>query len=150
MVGELTDLITGEQVAVWLIIALLVGYFIYKEFPEFRKRISNGALKEKDAEFSEKTIIERLDAIEAKLSQQMKKIDEMDDKLLRDYDRINSMEKEQKALKRTQKASLEERGIIMRALLALMEGLPDNELVHESEREINEYLIKQAHQEEEI
>lgn len=139
MVNELQTMVTGEQVALWLIIAFLVGYFIYKEYPEFKKRISKSALTEQKAEVSEKTILERLDAIETKLK-------EMDEKLSRDYERINTMEREQKNVRKAQNKSLEERGIIMRALLALMEGSEESEKIRESENEINSYLIKQAHQ----
>jgi len=136
-------MVTGQQITQWIIIAFLVGYFLYKEYPEFRKRISKDAVDEVEQEVDKKTLFERLDAIE-------KKLREMDDKLTRDYDRINLMEKEQKTIKRMQRNSLEERGIIMRALLALMEGAPDNEKIEESENEINQYLIKQAHQDEEL
>lgn len=139
MVNELQTMVTGEQVALWLIIAFLVGYFIYKEYPEFKKRITKSALTEQKAEVSEKTILERLDAIETKLK-------EMDEKLSRDYERINTMEREQKNVRKAQNKSLEERGIIMRALLALMEGSEESEKIRESENEINSYLIKQAHQ----
>lgn len=141
MVNKLADLVTGEQVAVWLIIAFLVVYFIYKEWPEFHKRITKSAIKEKEEEYSEKTVSERLDAIERKL-------EEMNDKLTRDYDRINVMEKQQKKIDKMQKNSLEERGIIMRALLALMEGSTENEKIRESENEIQNYLVRQSHQEE--
>lgn len=143
MVNKLAELVTGEQVAVWLIIAFLVAYFVYKEYPEFKKRITKSVIKEKEDEFSDKTIGERLDAIERKIS-------EMNDKLTRDYDRINVMEKQQKKIERMQKNSLEERGIIMRALLALMESSPDNDKIMESEREIQDYLVKQSHQNEEL
>ena len=139
MVSGLQELVSGEQIAVWLVIAFLVAYFIYKEYPEFRKRVSNKAVKDKESEISEKTIIERLDSIE-------KKLREMNDKLVRDYDRINLMEKEQKELKKLQKNSLEERGIIMRALLALMNGVPESKEVSASEQEIQDYLVKQSHQ----
>ena len=143
MISELQGVVTGEQVAVWLIIAFLVGYFIYKEYPEFKKRITKGALDEKEQEVSEKTILERLDAIEAKLKV-------MDDKLTRDYERINTVEREQKNVRKAQNKSLEERGIIMRALLALMEGSEESEKIRESENEINRYLIAQSHQGEEL
>lgn len=149
MVGKLSELITGEQVAVWLIIAFLVAYFIYKEFPEFKKRISKGAVKEKTDEIADKTVSDRLDSIEQKLAELDEKTDrrfgELNDKLARDYDRINVMEKEQKEIKKMHRSSLEERGLIMRALLALMEGAPDNEAIQKSEKEIREYLIQQAH-----
>lgn len=145
MMGSIQDLVTGEQVAAWIIIAFLVVYFIYKEAPEFKKRISKSAVKEKEEEYSEKTVSERLDAIE-------KKLNEMNDKLVRDYDRINLMEKQQKKIERIQRNSLEERGIIMRALLAIMEsaGTHGNEKIMQSEREIQDYLVKQAHQDETV
>lgn len=149
MVGKLSDLITGEQVAIWLTIAFLVAYFIYKEFPEFKKRISKGAVKEKTDEIADKTVSDRLDSIEQKLADLDEKTDrrfrELNDKFARDYDRINVMEKEQKEIKKMNHSSLEERGLIMRALLALMEGAPDNESIQKSEQEIREYLIQQAH-----
>lgn len=143
MMSEIQGMVTGEQVAVWIIIAFLVGYFIYKEYPEFKKRITKGALDEQKQEVSEKTILERLDAIENKLKV-------MDEKLTRDYERINTVEREQKNVRKAQNKSLEERGIIMRALLALMEGSEESEKIRESENEINSYLIKQAHQGEEL
>ena len=55
------------------------------------------------------------------------------------------MEKEQKELKKLQKNSLEERGIIMRALLALMNGVPESKEVSASEQEIQDYLVRQSH-----
>lgn len=139
MMSSIQGMVTGEQVVEWILIAVLVGYFIYKELPEFRNRMSNRAVKEKEDEYSEKTIIERLDAIE-------KKLKEMDDKLVRDYDRINTMEKEQKEFKKMQKNSLRERELIMKALLAMMKGMPDNEDVLASEKEIDAYLLEQSHQ----
>lgn len=141
MVNKLSELVTGEQVAIWLIIAFLVVYFIYKEWPEFYKRITKSALREKEEEYSETSVSERLDAIE-------KKLEEMNNNLTRDYDRINVMEKQQKKIDKMQRNSLEERGIIMRALLAIMEGATENEKIQASENEIQSYLVRQSHQDE--
>lgn len=138
MVSGLEGMVSGEQIVAWIIIAFLVCYFIYKEFPEFKKRVSKPAVAEKEQALNEKALFERLDNIE-------KKLNELDEKLAKDYDRINAMEKEQKDYRRAQKNSLEERGIIMRALLALMEAAEDNEQILESEKEINAYLIRTAH-----
>ena len=138
MVNGLQSTITGSEITTWIIIAFLVGYFIYKEYPEFKKRISKKAVDEKELAQTEQNLFERLDKIE-------KKLDELDEKLAKDYDRINKMEQEQTAYRKMQRNSLKERGIIMRALLALMEGSEDNDLVKASEKEINEYLIETAH-----
>ena len=89
MVTGLQSTITGAEITTWIIIAFLVGYFIYKEAPEFKKRISKSAVDEKQQAQTEKTLFERLDAIE-------KKLGELEEKLTKDYDRINAMEKEQK------------------------------------------------------
>lgn len=138
MASEIQELVNGQQVLAWIIIAFLVGYFIYKEFPEFKKRVSKSAVDEKQQAETEKSLFERLDKIE-------KKLNELDEKLAKDYDRINEMEKEQKDYRKMQANSLKERKIIMRALLALMEGSEDNQMIRESEKEINAYLIEQAH-----
>lgn len=138
MASEIQELVNGQQVLAWIIIAFLVGYFIYKEFPEFKKRVSKSAVDEKQQAETEKSLFERLDKIE-------KKLNELDEKLAKDYDRINEMEKEQKDYRKMQANSLKERKIIMRALLALMEGSEENKMIRESEKEINEYLIEQAH-----
>lgn len=150
MISKFEDMVSGELVVAWIIIAFLVVYFIYKEYPEFKKRISKPVVDEKAQENMEKTLFERLDAIEQKLREMEAKIQEVDSKLTSDYNRINTMEKEQKAIKKMQRNSLEERGIIMRALLAIMEGAPDNEMIQSSEKEINEYLIKQSHADDEF
>lgn len=48
--NKIMELVTGDQVAAWILIAFLVGYFIYKEWPEFSRRISGEAVeKEKEA-----------------------------------------------------------------------------------------------------
>ena len=138
MASELQGLVTGDQVLAWIIIAFLVGYFIYKEFPEFKKRVSKSAIDEKQLAATEKSVIERLDKIE-------KKLNELDEKLAKDYERINDMEKEQREYRKMQANSLKERKIIMRALLALMEGAEENKMIKESEEEINAYLLEQAH-----
>ena len=62
-----------------------------------------------------------------------------------DYDRITKMEQEQTAYRKMQRNSLKERGIIMRALLALMNGVPESKEVSASEQEIQDYLVRQSH-----
>lgn len=147
MAGKITEMITGEQVIMVVVIVLFLAYFVYKEWPAFRQRVSTSAVKEKEDEISEKTISDRIDTIEKKIDGLEKKFDEMNDKLSRDYDRINVMEKQQKKIERMQRNSLEERGIIMRALLALMDSAAESDKINESENEIQSYLVRQSHQE---
>lgn len=151
MAGKITEMITGEQILMVVIIILFLAYFVYKEWPTFRQRVSTSAVKEKEEEISEKTISDRLDAIEKKCDGIEKKFDEkfaeMNGNLARDYERINKMERQQEKVEKMQRNSLEERGIIMRALLALMDGAPENDKIHESEAEIQNYLVRQSHKE---
>ena len=144
MVNKLAEVVTGEQVVVWLLIAFLVGFFIYKELPELRKRMSSRALKEQKDEQIDKTVEQRLDSIEQELK-------ELNDKVHRDYDRLNRIDRQIDKTKAAQADVMEELGIIMRALLGVLKGLQEqgsNGPTVEAEKEINDYLNKKAHRKE--
>lgn len=141
MISELASLVNGEQVIAWLIIALLVCYFGYKEWPEFKHRVSSGAKKEADTAQQDKRITDRLASIENRLAS-------IDDKMQRDYDRLNYLEREMKKLRLSDQDDLEEREIIMRSLLGIIEGLQEigaNGPTKAAQSEIKEYLNRKAH-----
>lgn len=141
MESKLLEYITGGQLIAWLIIAFLVGFFIYKEWPEFKRRITSGTKKEADTEQQGKQVSERLSAIERRLAS-------TDDKMQRDYDRLNRLETELKRNRRADQDSLEERKIIMRSLLGIIEGLQEigaNGPTKAAQAEIKEYLNRKAH-----
>jgi len=143
--GELASLVTGEQVAGWLVVALLVGYFIYKEWPEFKNRMVSGTKKETLAEQQDRQVGERLDGIEKRLAS-------IDEKMQRDYDRLNRMEQELNKYRQSDYDSLEEREIIMRSLLGIIEGLQEmgaNGPTKAAQAEITEYLNRKTHRPEE-
>ena len=133
----LQQAITPEQIILWLIIAFLVGYFIYKEWPEFQKRVSGSAVKaEKD-----KTVNERLSTIEADIR-------EIKGKLEHDYIRLNDMDQWKKNVDRVVAESLEEREILMQAMLGVLGGLQElgaNGQTEEAIDAIHTYINKQAH-----
>ena len=141
MVSKLSELVNGESIAVWILIAFLVFYFIYKEWPEFRKRVSSGPVKEtRDAE-TDRTVGERLDTIEADVK-------EIKGKLQTDYLRLNQIESRLDRTKDVQGDLMEELEIIMRALLGVLQGLQEqgaNGPTKAAEKEIQEYLTKKAH-----
>jgi hypothetical protein len=144
MVTKLSELVTAEAVMNWLIIALLLGYFVYKEWPEFRKRVSRGAVKEKAEEIGEISLNERLSNIETEVRQ-------MDEKLDRDYKRINKMEAQIERMKTAQANTSEELTIIMEALLGALGGLQElgaKGPTKSAESNIQEYLNKKAHRDE--
>ena len=141
MMSKIAELVKGESLVAWLLIAILVVYFVYKEWPEFRNRVSHGAVKEKIDEQSEKTLEKRLGGIE-------KEVKEINEKLDRDYKRINLMEAQIEKTKTAQANTSEELEIIMRALLGVLRGLQEqgtNGPTKDAEAEIQEYLNKKAH-----
>lgn len=146
MEGKLLELISSGQLITWLVIAFLVSFFIYKEWPEFRKRMSSGAVKEQKDAASDKSVDERLGSIEQRLAT-------IEEKLNRDYSRMNELERESRRNRRMAEESLEEREIIMRALLGALGGLQElgaNGVTHAAEAEIRDYLNRKAHDNEPV
>ena len=141
MLGKLSELVSGESLGAWLLIALLVGYFIYKEWPDFKRRVTSGALKDQKDELTDQTISDRLSSIEDEL----KKVNE---KLERDYKRINKVETELESYGLQQSSTAEELGIIMEALMGALGGLQElgaNGPTKEAKTKIQDYLNKKAH-----
>lgn len=138
---KITDLITAESVLQWIIILLIVGYFCYKEWPELKRRMTSGAKKEQAEETQAASVNERLEKID-------KRLDVIDGKLNSDYNSLRKLETEEARDRRMFKDSLEEREIIMRALLGVIGGLQElgaNGPTKEAQSEITMYLAKQAH-----
>ena len=144
-INKLSDLVSGSAVASWLLIALLIGYFVYKEWPEFRRRMSAGALKAHADAGAARTVSQRLDAIETDIR-------EIKDKLGTDYTRLNTLDEQQRRHMRLVKESLREREIIMEALLGVLESLQEqgaNGHTKQAAAKIRNYLNEQAHRHEE-
>ena len=140
MDSVLQQAITPEQLINWLILAFLIGYFVYKEWPEFRRRVSGAAVKE----VTDKSVLERLTSIEADIRQ-------IKDKLAVDYARLNDMDKWKKSMDRVVTESLEEREILMQAMLGVLGGLQElgaNGPTEEAKETIQTYINKQAHKRE--
>ena len=131
MISKIGEMISGDSLVAWLLIAVIVAYFIYKEWPEFRKRVSAKAVQDQKEETSDKTVEERLERIEAD---------------------VNEIKLKQKRYQKMVEDSLEEREIIMEALLGALGGLQElgaNGPTKEAENKIRVYLNKQAHRNEE-
>ncbi len=137
MESKLWSLVDGQAFVQWLIIFVLVVYFVYKEWPGFWSRIKDQAKRE-DAP----------DAITARLDRIETDIQEIKEKLGRDYDRINVVEERQQEDKRVVREIKSEQGIIMRALLASLGGLQElgaNGSTEKAKEEIINWLNRQAH-----
>ena len=136
----LQQAIESDQMILWLVMAFLFGYFIYKEWPEFKRRVSGSAVKEVE----NKSVTDRLSAIEADISQIKKKLD-------LDYDRLNDMERWKKSMEQIVTESLEEREILMQAMLGVLGGLQElgaNGPTKAAKATIQDYINKQAHKRE--
>lgn len=141
MVNKLAETVTGEQVLSWVVVMLLVGYFIYKEWPEFKKRMNAGAKREQLESISDEAVKKELEAIN-------KRLDAIDIKLTRDYSRINEVQEKAKENRRMVEQSLKEREMLMKAMLAALEGLQElgaNGPTKAATKELQEYLNLQAH-----
>lgn len=142
MQNKIMELITGDQVVTWILIAFLVGYFIYKEWPDFQRRVSGKAVKEEKEAAEDFSVSQRLTAIETDVRQIKEKLD-------RDYNRLNDMERWKMSMQRIAADSLEERQILMQALLGVLGGLQEigaNGPTKEAEKTIRSYLNKKAHE----
>lgn len=141
MEHELMELVTGGQVAAWILIAFLVGYFVYKEWPDFQRRMTGRAVeKERDAA-ADKTVNARLSAIEDDVRQ-------IKEKLERDFTRLNTMERWKRTITGIAEDSLEERQILMEAMLGVLGGLQEigaNGCTKSAETAIRNYLNRKAH-----
>ena len=134
MTKTLLELIDPMQIITWLIIAFLVGYFIYKEYPEFKRRVTG-------KEISDKSVSDRLTAIEMDVKLIKEKLD-------RDYGRLNDMERWKRTIDSFAAESLEEREILMQAMLGVLGGLQElgaNGRTTEASEKIQNYINKQAH-----
>lgn len=138
MTKILEGMVSGDALVSWLVIAFLVGYFLYKEWPEFQRRISHRSLEEAH----DRTLSEKVDTIEADVRDIKAKID-------RDYHRINDIERELSRHRKDQARDREEMQIIMRGVLAALQGLKEqgcDGTVTETADEISQYLNKKAHE----
>ena len=141
MVDQLAKTVTGAQILNWCVIAFLVGYFAYKEWPDFKKRISSRAVKDHEDEEQDKSVDARLDRVEIEVRN-------VNEKLGRDYDRLNRLELQIEKTRTVQISMSEELKIIMEALLGALGGLQElgaNGPTKEAKAKIQDYLNRKAH-----
>lgn len=144
MMNALGDAVSTDQFVVVFICILLIAYFCYKEWPDFKKRMSKDDVKEQKSESDEKQILKRLDSIE-------EDVKDIKEKMNRDFKRLNDVEEETRKQQLRIEESLEERRILMQGLLGALGGLQElgaNGPTKAAEKEIREYLNKQAHRSE--
>lgn len=131
MLNGMQSTVTGQDIVTWLVIAVLFLYFVYKEGPEFWKRVTARAKRDMTSD---------------EVNEKVKKIDE---KLDKDYQRLNHLEARVEDLRKEQNDSKEESEIMMRAMLGVLQGLQElgtNGVTSDSQKEIQKYLNRKAHE----
>jgi len=125
----------------WAVFAILILYFVYKEWPDFKARVSKGPLKDQRDSADARTVEERLGSIESEIKQVNQKLD-------RDYYRINDLEVKLRKTRESQANVNQELEIIMRALVGVLKGLQEqgaNGPTRKAQEEIENYLNQKAH-----
>lgn len=141
MVKALESMVTGDQVIAWLVIFFLFAYFVYKEWPEFKRRVSKSEVDSTVKARTEKTVEERLESIETRLAG-------IEDKLARDYERMNGLDHDVKRNKSELDEFISENAIMMRAMLSVLKGLQElgsNGPTRDSQKELEDWLNTKAH-----
>ena len=141
MIDKLSQLVAAQDVGTWLIVALLVGYFVYKEWPDFRDRVAGGKLKETTMRQKGESLTSKVDT----LCEGMKEVNE---KLDRDYRRLNEFEKWKNRAQALDAEAARERALLIKALMACLDGLHQlgaNGSTAEVRNEINDFLNETAH-----
>jgi hypothetical protein len=131
-------------VITWLVIAALFVYFVYKEWPEFKRRMSGGAVAAEKEAAEDKSVSDRLNAIETDIKQIKENLD-------RDYHRLNEMERWRGGIQKMGEESLEEREILMQAMIGVLGGLQElgaNGPTKSAKAGIQDYINRQAHKRE--
>ena len=137
----LGETVSGDSLISWLVTAFLVCYFAYKEWPEFKRRITSGSVKDVTEEKDITAVKTRLGVIEGTVT-------DIKDKLDRDYRRINDIEKELSRNRKDQAEDRKEMMLIMQGLLAALKGLQQlncNGPVTEEVDKLTQYLTEKAH-----
>ena len=141
MISILGSTVDPNTFLLVFVILLVMAYFVYKEWPEFNERMSKQARKEQKMVDAEKIDSDWKEGIE-------RSIGEIKKRQQRDYDRLNDLADEAKKQREAINDSLEERRLLMRGVMACLDGLEQqgcNHTVPSTKNEINEYLNEQAH-----
>lgn len=67
MLGELANSVSTDNFLTTFICLLLIGYFIYKEWPEFKKRITSGATEKLTSKTTASELASKLEEVSARL-----------------------------------------------------------------------------------
>ena len=146
MISKLLEGVDPAIMGEIVIVLMLFFYALYKEWPEFRKRVTSGVLKAHQMEETDATLAGRLDKIELDLG-------EVNQKLDRDYRRLNEFERWQRRTQAIREESAEEMALMMEGMLGCLDGMVQLGADGDTEKiraKLNSFMIKASHKGEEI
>lgn len=141
MIKQLEGAVEADTFFQILLVLFLVGYFCYKEYPDFKKRMTFGSVAAAKAENTEQDLEKRVTDLEAQMGRFHNKLDA-------DYSRLQNFEADIGDIKAGMKESLDERELMMHALLGVLRGLQElgaNGPTKTSEHDIMDFLNDRAH-----
>lgn len=138
MIEQLEDMADPQFATQWVIMGVLALLLIWKCLPDVKAALEHWRSR-----------ANRKESLEATVKRHDKEIADINDKLGRDYEALNRIDKAMRAQKKSMDESLEEREILMKGLLACLKGLQElgtNGVTKEAQGEIEAYINKQAHE----
>lgn len=148
MMKILEGLADPHKFANVLLYVFLIAYFLYKEWPEFKKRVTKSTVDQKDAEAKDLSVSQRLDALQKAMVVAQADIASIKERQARDYQRLNDIEKDNCKQNEAIQDSLKERKLLMKGIMACLDGLEQlncNHTVPETRNEIYTYLYDTSH-----
>lgn len=139
--GELASFVDANTFVTVFIVVLIIAYFVWKNYPEFKQRMAGPAAQDASNNADLAAIKEEVRALKGDVR-------EIKDKINRDYERLNRIEEETRAQQQRIDDSLEERELLMKGILACLDGLEQqgcNHSVPQTKTEINDFLNRQSH-----
>lgn len=137
--------VTSKEFFTFLFCTVLVGYFLYKEWPEARRRIIARYTQEQNQEEADRNLASRV-------AQTERRLDEHQEMLSRDYNRLRDLTDAVEVNRRKTTQALEEMALIIEGfsvLLASLENAGDTQMtqrIRKMEDKLNEYLRAKAHE----
>ena len=148
-------LTSPEAIAYVTPVVLLILYILYKDWPDLKKRISAGPLKERKMEEADASLEGKISILKDEVRELKMKMLSVDEKLATDFARINSLERETDQMRKLAESSMEERQILMECSLAMLKGIRElgakewgNDgppSVKKAEDDLQDYLTSKAH-----
>lgn len=141
MISEITAAVPKDNFITIFLAVFLIAYFAYKEWPEFKKRMQQPAVRSAEDIAVQQDMADKLASIE-------RQIGRLNEKTNNDFYRLENLESAMSDIKTSVGHSLEERELIMNALIGVLRGLQElgsNGPTKQSEHELMEFLNNRAH-----